>query len=103
MKGARRCALWGAGIHTEFLYQLTSTFHSDCQYTLVDLDPLKRGKTWRGLPIQDPQLLATEKWLDSDALIASSYQHHDAIIRSAREFGVPERSIAQLYDYLRVR
>jgi SAM-dependent methyltransferase len=103
MKGAHRCALWGAGIHTEFLYQLTSVFHSDCQYTLVDMDQLKRGKTWRGLPIQDPQLLATEKWLDSDAFIASSYQHHDAIIRSAREFGVPERSIAPLYDYVRVR
>ena len=103
LKEARRCALWGAGIHTEFLYQLTSIFRSDSQYTLVDMDPLKRGKTWRGLPIQDPKLLASETWSDSDVFIASSYQHHDAIVKSARQFGVPERCIVPLYDYIRVR
>ena len=103
LNGARRCALWGAGIHTEFLYQLTSSFRTNSQYTLVDMDPLKRGKTWRGLPIQDPKLLATENWSDSDAFIASSYHHHDAIIKSAREFGVPERCIVPLYDYITVR
>jgi len=103
VKETRRCALWGAGIHTEFLYQLTSIFRSDSEYTLVDMDPLKRGKSWRGLPIQDPKLLDTETWSDSDAFIASSYQHHDSIIKSAREFGVPERCIVSLYDYIRVR
>jgi len=103
LKDARRCALWGAGIHTEFLYQLTSIFRSDCQYTVVDMDPLKRGRTWRGLSIQDPKLLSTETWSDSDAFIASSYQHHDAIMKSAREFGVPQRCIVPLYDYITVR
>ena len=103
LNGARRCALWGAGIHTEFLYQLTSSFRTNSQYTLVDMDPLKRGKTWRGLPIQDPKLLATETWSDGDAFIASSYHHHDAIVKSAREFGVPERCIVPLYDYITVR
>jgi len=103
LKETRRCALWGAGIHTEFLYQLTSVFRSDCQYTLVDMDPLKRGKAWRGVPIQDPKLLASENWSDSDAFIASSYQHHDAIVKSAREFGVPQSCIVPLYDYIRVR
>lgn len=103
LQETRRCALWGAGIHTEFLYQLTSVFRSDCQYTLVDMDPLKRGKTWRGLPIQDPKLLASETWSDFDAFIPSSYQHHDSIVRSARELGVPERCIVPLYDYIRVR
>jgi SAM-dependent methyltransferase len=103
LKETRRCALWGAGIHTEFIYQLTSVFRSNSQYTLVDMDPLKRGKTWRGLPIQDPKLLASETWSDSDAFIASSYQHHDAIVKSAREFGVPEHCVVPLYDYIRVR
>ncbi len=103
LKQARRCALWGTGIHLEFLYQLTTIFRADCQYTLVDMDPLKQGKTWRGLPIQDPKLLSSETWTDSDAFIASSYQHHDAIVKSAREFGVPEHCIVPLYDYIRVR
>lgn len=103
LKEARRCALWGAGIHTEFLYQLTSVFRPDSQYTLVDMDPLKRGRTWRGLPIQDPKLLAAEDWSNSDAFVPSSYQHHDSIVKSARELGVPERCITPLYDYVRVR
>lgn len=103
LKEVRRCALWGAGIHTEFLYQLTSVFRTNAQYTLVDMDPLKRGKTWRGLLIQDPKLLASERWSGSDAFVPSSYQHHNAIIRSARELGVPEHCIVALYDYVRVR
>src|ERR1700675_4620268 len=103
LKDARRCALWGAGIHTDFLYQMTSIFRSDSQYTLVDMDPLKRGKTWRGLPIQDPKLLHPNPWWVSVFFFASSYKHHDQIENPARQFGVPERCIVPLYDYIRVR
>ena len=74
----------GSRIHAEFLYQVTSAFRPEIQYTLVDMDPLKQGKSWRGLPIQDPQMLSTESWTDADLFIPSSYQHHDAIIESAR-------------------
>lgn len=103
LENARRCVLWGAGIHTEFLYQMTSIFRPEIEYALVDIDPLKQGKTWRGLAIHDPQVLSGASWSEGDFFVPSSYQHHDSIIRSARAFGVPQRSIASLYDYVRVR
>jgi 2-polyprenyl-3-methyl-5-hydroxy-6-metoxy-1,4-benzoquinol methylase len=41
-----RIIIWGGGAHTEFLYQLTSLFHShrQTQFAIVDSDPTKHGE-----------------------------------------------------------
>jgi len=49
----QRCVIWGGGLHTEFVYQLTSFFEANPtrEYIIVDSDPLKIGRTWRGISI----------------------------------------------------
>ena len=56
----KRWVIWGAGLHTEFLYQTTSFFTSNVnerEYIIVDSDPQKQGKKWRGVNIYSPGIL----------------------------------------------
>ena len=48
--------IWGAGLHTESLYQLTTLFRRqpERRYVLVDSDSVKQGTTWRGIPVYAP-------------------------------------------------
>ena len=99
----RKFIIWGAGAHTEFLYQTTSFFHAnaDRTYSLVDSDPLKHGRSWRGIPISSPDSLKGMNWSDV-RLLVSSYGGQEGIARAAMEFGVPEDKIVRLYDRVRV-
>lgn len=95
--------LWGSGFHTEMLYQLTSLFRSsERRFHLVDLDPLKQKKTWRGITIHSPDVLQGVDWSEA-CLIPSSYQHHEAIRTSAIASGVPAERVIRLYDSVRIR
>ncbi len=95
--------LWGSGFHTEMLYQLTSLFcHKQHRFLLVDLDPLKQNKTWRGIAIHTPDALKGVDWTEA-CFIPSSYQHHEAMRASAMSLGVPSGRIIQLYDNVRIR
>lgn len=94
----RRVAIWGAGAHTEFLHQLTTLFHDPGrEFLLVDRDPVKLGRRWRGLPIVPPDALAAVDWADA-CLVVSSYGHTGAIAAAAQELGVPAGRIVRLYD-----
>ena len=96
-------ALWGGGFHTEMLYQLTSLFrHKERRFLLVDLDPLKQNKSWRGIAIHPPDALKEVDWCEA-CFIPSSYQHHEAMRASAVALGVPGDRIIQLYDSVRIR
>jgi hypothetical protein len=82
---------------------VTPFFHAnpDRRYLIVDSDPLKQGRTWRGIPIADPAFLRTVDWSDN-ALIVSSYGSQTAIVHAAGQLGVPRKRMVTLYDSLRV-
>jgi hypothetical protein len=94
--------IWGGGAHTEFLYQVTTTFQArrKCKYSIVDSDPLKHGKTWRGIPIQLPSILRGFDW-SSAILLISSYGGQESIAEAAVEMDVPVNKIFRVYDHFR--
>jgi SAM-dependent methyltransferase len=98
-----KAVLWGGGMHSEFLYQVTTFFrlYPDRKYIIVDSDPLKQGKTWRGVPIHAPDVLNAISW-DDCRLIPSTYGSQENILAAARGIGVPETNIDLIYDRIRV-
>lgn len=97
---ARR-VVWGAGFHTELVYQQSSFFSSpETQYLLVDMDATKQGQTWRGIPIEHPDCLASLDWQDTHLLV-SSYGHQEAIASAARAYGIPDERIHCIYEEIR--
>jgi 2-polyprenyl-3-methyl-5-hydroxy-6-metoxy-1,4-benzoquinol methylase len=100
---AGRCVIWGGGAHTEFLYQTTSLFQNrpDREYAIVDSDPLKKGKSWRGIAIYSPDVLQQVDW-SNESLIVSSYGSQPDIVRIATGLGVPLERILTLYEEVRV-
>jgi len=97
-----RIVIWGAGLHTEFLYQLTPLFSSnpDRKYLIVDSDPDKQNKTWRGIPIKPPASLKQIDFTDTYLLI-SSYGSQEGIYQDALNLKVPEYRIIKLYEQIR--
>jgi hypothetical protein len=95
--------IWGAGLHTEFIYQTTSFFHENParQYIIVDSDEMKHGKSWRGINIMKPDRLTGLNWTNKK-LIISSYGSQNGIERAAIELNVPPECIVKLYDQIRV-
>jgi len=91
--------IWGAGLHTEFLYNTTSFFHANrkCLFIIVDSDEMKHKKTWRGISIYAPSVLKEIDWFHSSLLI-SSYSSQESIADAAHYLGVPDDRIIRLYD-----
>jgi SAM-dependent methyltransferase len=92
--------VWGAGMHTEWLHQLTSLFqaHPERRYVLVDRDPVKQGTTWRGIPIYAPEDVAPAAAAQGAWLVASSYRNTPGIAAEAESLGFPPERIVTLYD-----
>lgn len=99
---AQRVVVWGGGIHTECLYQLTGRFGSKAfrSCVMVDSDPLKQGRSWRGVKIVPPSALRGIRWAGT-ALLVSSYGSQEEICAAARELGCPARCLVKLYDRVR--
>lgn len=95
-----KCVIWGAGMHLEFLYQLTSLFHQNMECIIVDSDKNKQLKSWRGLMIYDPHILTTLE--QPVSVLISSYGGQNSIYQAALSFGIPEKNIIKLYDHIRV-
>ncbi|MEL7657387.1 MAG: class I SAM-dependent methyltransferase [Bacillota bacterium] len=97
------CVICGGGLHTEFLYQTTSLFREEHRrtYLIVDGDPNKHGKSWRGIRIYSPEILKQINLQDT-ILVISSYGSQEAISDIALKYGCPQGQIYKLYDYLRV-
>ena len=64
LDGHDSIAIWGAGIHLEFLYQFTSLFRGGekRRFVVLDSDTRKQGTTWRGIPIQSPEAVTALDW-----------------------------------------
>lgn len=95
-----RLAVWGAGLHTEILYHVTPLFRArpDRQLLLVDNDPLKQGKTWRGVEIRPSSVLAD---VGDPVVLVSSYGNQEAIAADCLE-RAPAARIVTLYDRFRL-
>ncbi len=95
--------IWGAGLHTEFLYHVTTLFSSkpNRRYALVDSDPVKQGRSWRGLKIHPPEAVIPD--LDTNrAVLVSSYGGQEAIRRAAVALGMAPSRVRTLYEEIRV-
>ncbi len=98
----RHCIIWGGGLHTEFLYQLTPLFFGvrERRFLIVDSDPLKQGGSWRGIPIAAPgDILPHADW-EETSLIISSYGNQQAIFEAALKFGIKKEKIILLYEHI---
>ena len=88
--------------HIEFIYNTTSFFHTHhlADFIIVDSDPIKHGKTWRGIPIYDLSILKELDWSSTNLLI-SSYGGQESIAEAADSCNVPEKNIIRLYNTIR--
>jgi SAM-dependent methyltransferase len=94
--------IWGAGLHTEVLYQLSTFFrYPGRRFLLVDSDPMKQGKSWRGVQITAPEILESNEY-KKNHIIISSYGNQQAIRSMALQYGVPASHIHNLYDRITV-
>lgn len=100
-KDTEKIVVWGGGLHTEFLYQLTLLFKLLFEFIIVDSDKLKQGKSWRGINIYSPDIIKDVNWKKTK-LVISTYGNQDEIANAASERGVPENSIIMLYDKVSV-
>jgi len=98
LNDTERIVIWGGGMHTEFLYQFTDLFEEKSQrFIIVDSDPLKQGKSWRGIPILAPGHL--EEWKsETFSMVISSYAGQNSIRQSAIAMGIEENRMVCLYD-----
>ena len=98
----KNIVVWGGGAHTEFLYQVTATFHGDksINFLIVDSDPLKHARSWRGIGIFPPDILEEIDW-SSAVLLVSSYGGQESIASAADKFGVPLDRVVRIYENIR--
>jgi hypothetical protein len=94
-----QCVVRGGGLQTEYLFHLTSLFGNGRNFLIADSDPLKAGKSWRGIPILGLQCLDTIDWSRAQ-MVLSSYSHQDAMREEARAKGIPDAAVIQLYDHI---
>jgi hypothetical protein len=89
--------IWGAGMHTEILRYRAGNFCNFKGFRLVDGDPLKVGKSWRGTLIESQSIISEIDW-DSTKLVISSFASTEIISAQAVALGVPESQIVKLYS-----
>ena len=96
---SKNCVIWGGGGHTETLFHLTDLFKikPDRKWIIVDNDPHKIGKTWRGIPIYPKAVLKKIDWLDTK-LVISTFSGEKSIITEAIALGIKSNNIIRLYD-----
>jgi SAM-dependent methyltransferase len=102
LKQVQNIVIWGGGLHTEFLFQMTSLFKGkDNFFIIIDSDPIKQGTTYRGINITGPSILKKINWKTTKMLV-SSYGTQYSIIKSALNLLVPKNRIVSLYNYLEI-
>ena len=97
---APRLIIWGAGLHTELLYHLTSLFAESPQreYLIVDSNPSLQGRTWRGIRILPPSVLKDCVLRNLPILISTAQRNGLHSIRAqARILGVPPENMITLF------
>jgi len=71
------------------------------EYAIVDGDPIKKGKSWRGIEIHSPDALRELTWSEQ-YLLVSSYGSQPGIVKAATGLGVPPDRVVTLYKEFRV-
>jgi 2-polyprenyl-3-methyl-5-hydroxy-6-metoxy-1,4-benzoquinol methylase len=100
LKSAENLVIWGAGTHTELLFQHAGTFWSPFKTKVVDKDPKKIGRYFRGLKVEPIETLLTMDFTTTMFLI-SSYSATEEIAHELATMGVPESRLIRLYDEIR--
>ena len=95
--------VWGAGLHTEFLFNKTSFFRKNksSEFLFFDSDPAKIGKTYRGVPIVAP-FFDIENISINTPIIISSYRGTEAMKDECIKRGWNEDKVMIFYDYFRL-
>ena len=96
-----QCVIWGGGMHLEFIYQISSLFQHKRKFLIVDKDPNKQGKLWRGIEIHDPSILS-QLPVDKTQFIVSSYGNQETIKEALLQCKIKPEDIITLYDNIHV-
>jgi len=94
--------IWGGGMHTEVMYHQTNLFSkADRRFLIIDSDPFKQGRSWRGIKICPPSDINNVMG-SFDSLIISSYGNQKEIRESAMALGTPRQKVIALYKDINV-
>ncbi len=99
LAGENRILIWGAGHHIEHLDRCAGFFRSDCQYLIVDRDPMKQGTRVHGVPVVAPEDIPGDYWGDGEEpVVISSYIWRGHIRDNLLRLGVAPDRIVSFYD-----
>ena len=92
--------IWGAGLHTEFLFNKTSFFrkNKELEFLFFDSDPAKIGRTYRGVQIVPPFTNMKKSYFDTP-IVLSSYRGTESMKVECIKHGWDEDKIISFYDY----
>ena len=95
--------IWGAGLHTEFLFNKTFFFRKkkDAKFLFFDSDPSKIGKTYRGVPIVSPFAKSAIIPVGTP-IILSSYAGTGRMKKECIKRGWSKDNILSFYDHFRL-
>ena len=95
--------IWGAGLHTEFLFNKTSFFrrNKDSEFIFFDSDHTKIGKTYRGVPIIAP-FIEMEGVSVNTPIVLSSYRGTEAMKKECINRGWNKDKIISFYDHYKL-
>ena len=96
----KKYIIWGAGLHTEFLFNKTSFFrkNKELEFLFFDSDPTKIGSTYRGVQIVAPFTQTKNVSFDTP-IVLSSYRGTESMRRECIKQGWDEDKIISFYDY----
>jgi len=100
LNGGEDLLIWGAGTHTELLFQHAGRFWAPFQTRIVDKDPQKIGRFFRGLKVEPVEIISQIDYANTRFLV-SSYSATKEISQELTRAGVPESRIVRLYDVIR--
>ncbi len=95
--------IWGAGLHTEFLFNKTSFFRKnrESKFLFFDSDPTKIGMTYRGVPIVAPFFEMKDTSLNIP-IVLSSYRGTESMKEECINRGWNEDKIVSFYNHYKL-
>lgn len=89
----KKIAIYGAGFHNYFLYNLFS--FEDCVDCFIDSDPKKWTKKFMGLDIKSPTVISE---LEVEAIVISSHHFENEIFDTIMEYNSRKIPVLKLYN-----
>ena len=96
----KKYIIWGAGLHTEFLFNKTSFFrkNKESKFLFFDSDPTKIGMTYRGVPIVAPFFEMKDMSVNIP-IVLSSYRGTESMKEECINRGWSEDKIVSFYNH----